>query len=63
MAELVVVVVVLGVVVLALWPALHARRRRPQDQPTVTDPGPAPPRRPAEPVPGSQPDRARKRGD
>jgi hypothetical protein len=62
MAELVVVgIVVVLVALLAAWPFLRGRRRRP-GRPPVTDRRPVPPRRPDQPVPGSQPDRERKRG-
>lgn len=57
MAELIVILVILGVIVLVAWPAIRARsrKRRPTDQPPVTDRGEVPPRRPARPEPGSQP--------
>ena len=61
MAELILVALVLGVVVLAAWP-LASAGRRPRDareQDEVTDIEPVPPRDPDEPVPGSRPSRER----
>ena len=61
MAELILVALVLGVVVLAGWP-LASARRRPRDareQDEVTGIEPVPPRDPDEPVPGSRPSRER----
>ncbi|HEX6237101.1 MAG TPA: hypothetical protein VFZ68_07895 [Acidimicrobiales bacterium] len=57
MAELIVILVIVGVIVLAAWPVLRSRsrRRRPTDQPAVTDRDAIPPRRPERPAPGSQP--------
>jgi hypothetical protein len=60
MGEIVLVLCVVGIVVLISYPLLRARRRRPADQPAVTDRDPMPPRRPAGPVPGSQADREQK---
>jgi hypothetical protein len=61
MAEVILVAIVLGVVVLAAWP-LAASLRKPHDpreQDDVTDIGPVPPRDPDEPLPGSRPSRER----
>ncbi|HEX6421050.1 MAG TPA: hypothetical protein VFZ77_21280, partial [Acidimicrobiales bacterium] len=54
--ELIVLAVVVGLVVLLLWPAARAARRRrtPHDQGQATSTDPVPPRRPAAPVPGSR---------
>jgi hypothetical protein len=62
MAELMIVLLVLGVVVAAVaWPLMRTRSqgRRPQDQAPV-ERGPVPPRRPDTPIPGSQADRESK---
>lgn len=61
MAELVVVAVILGILVLALWPlARKAQRpRSPHDQDQVTDTDVTPPPMPREPLPGSRRHRQR----
>lgn len=61
MAELIIVAVIVGLVVLAAWPLALARSRprHPREQDEVTDTGPVPPRDPSEPLPGSRPDRER----
>jgi hypothetical protein len=58
-AELIVLAVVIGLVVLSFWPlaVARSRRRSPRDQDDVTDTEPVPPRKPAEPLPGSRPHR------
>lgn len=63
MAEMIVVLVIVGIAVLVAWPLARRahRNRSATDQPAVTDRSPVPPRRPSRPVPGSQPDRERKR--
>jgi hypothetical protein len=59
--ELAIIAVVLGLVVLAVWPLSVAmlRRRSPDDQPPVTGTGPVPPRDPSTPIPGSRTHRRR----
>jgi hypothetical protein len=59
--ELVVLAVVLGLVVIVLWPVAKALQRRPTplDQEQVTDTDVAPPPVPDEPVPGSREHRRR----
>lgn len=61
MAELIVLVVVVGVVVLVAWPVLatRSRGRNPVAQDDVTGTKPFPPRDPDAPLPGSRPRRAR----
>jgi hypothetical protein len=61
MAELILVALVVGVVVLAAWPLASIWRRpgHPSDQDDVTDIEPVPPREPDEPRPGSRPSRER----
>jgi hypothetical protein len=61
-AELIIILVALGIIVIVAWPALRTRTRSsgPEDQPAPTDRGTIPPRRPDEPIPGSQTDRERK---
>lgn len=61
MAELILIALVIGVVVLAAWPLAVAwrRPRDASDQDDVTDIEPVPPREPDEPVPGSRPSRER----
>jgi hypothetical protein len=62
MAELLILLAVVGVIVAAVaWPLLRSRSqgRRPSGQAPV-ERGPVPPRRPDTPVPGSQVDRERK---
>jgi hypothetical protein len=60
MAELLIVLVVLGVVVAVAWPMMRkSQAGDARDQPPV-ERGPVPPRHPDEPIPGSQTDRERK---
>jgi len=61
MAELLIILLVVGVVAAVAWPLVHARSqgRRPTGQAPV-ERGPTPPRRPDTPIPGSQVDRERK---
>jgi hypothetical protein len=61
MAELLIVLVVLGVVVAVAWPMMRKASQAgdARDQPPV-ERGPVPPRHPDEPIPGSQTDRERK---
>ena len=61
--ELLVVAVVVGLLVLVVWPVAKAsqRRRSPHDQDAVTRTDVRPPRRPGRPVPGSR-DHRRRRG-
>lgn len=56
MGELAIVAVLIGIVVLAVWPLSVAmlRRRSPDDQPPVTDTSAVPPRDPSAPIPGSR---------
>ena len=58
MAELIVLGIVVGAVVLIVATVgARARRRSPHDQPDVTGTGPTPPVDPDRPVPGSRPQR------
>jgi hypothetical protein len=61
MAELLIVLVVLGVVVAVAWPLMRkaSQPRDAKDQAPV-ERGPVPPRHPDEPIPGSRTDRERK---
>jgi hypothetical protein len=60
-AELILVALAVGAVVLAAWPLASAWRqpRDPSDQDHVTDIEPVPPRNPDEPLPGSRRSRER----
>jgi hypothetical protein len=60
-AELILLALAVGAVVLAAWPLASAWRkpRHPSDQDDVTRIEPVPPRDPDEPLPGSRPSRER----
>lgn len=66
MAELVILLALVGVVIALAWVVGRPALRRsegpvdPREQPAVTDRDVVPPRRPNRPIPGSQPDRERK---